>query len=94
MNNTITSFKDFTELDETTFKKVTRIRGGKVQRNIKVASKPGFRMQGGKAVKMKPAEKRARKKALRVTVRKRKAKQALINIKTAKSNKLRSMKGF
>ena len=91
------SFKEFSndpEIREQLVQKVTRIRGGKVQRQHKVASKPGFKMQGGKVVRMKPTEKRARKKALRITIRKRKAKQAEINKKTAKSNKLRSMKGF
>ena len=59
-------------------------RGGKRQVK-KVTDKAGFKMVGGKEVKMDAKEKMARKKAAKVSARKRKSKGAMIAKKRAKS---------
>ena len=59
------------QLDE--IKKIkARVRGGKIQRNVKVASKPGHKVVDGKEVKMKASERLARKKGAKKGARKRK----------------------
>ena len=60
------------------------VRGGKKMRK-KVTDKKGYKMVGGKEVKMKSDEIRARAKAGKVAARKRKSKGAQIAKKRAKS---------
>ena len=58
-------------LDE--IKKIkARVRGGKIQRNVKVATKAGHKIVDGKEVRMKASEKLARKKGAKKGARKRK----------------------
>ena len=59
------------QIDE--IKKIkARVRGGKIQRNVKVATKPGQKIVDGKEVKMKASEKLARKKGSKRGAKKRK----------------------
>lgn len=64
------SFKDF--LDEATWQKVNRVRGGKIQRRKMVSIRPGYRMQDGKLVRMTSTERRKRHLAQIRAARKRK----------------------
>jgi hypothetical protein len=64
------SFKEF--LDEATWQRVNRVRGGKIQRRKMVSLRPGYRMQDGKLVRMSPMEKRKRHLAQIRAARKRK----------------------
>ena len=80
------------ELDEGSFKKVTRIRGGKLQRRVKVAAKKGYTVRDGKVVRMKASERLKRKKAAKIAARKRKAKMAQSLRKRKKSLRLRKMR--
>jgi len=65
-------FKEFFELDEASWAKVNRVRGGKVQRRKMVSQRPGYRIQAGKLVRMSAAEKRKRHLAQIKAARKRK----------------------
>ena len=63
------------QIDE--IKKIkARVRGGKIQRNVKVATKPGHKIVDGKEVKMKASERLARKKGQKKGARKRKSGKA------------------
>ena len=64
------------------------VRGGKKMRK-KVTDKKGFKMVGGKEVKMGAKEMMARKKAGKIAARKRKSKGAQIAKKRAISMKKR-----
>jgi len=64
------------------------VRGGKKMRK-KVTDKKGYKMVGGKEVKMDAKEKMARAKAAKVAARKRKSKGAQIAKKRAMSMKKR-----
>ena len=64
------------------------VRGGKKMR-IKTTDKKGYKMVGGKEVKMGAKEMMARKKAAKVSARKRKSKGAQIAKKRAISMKKR-----
>ena len=64
------------------------VRGGKEMRK-KVTDKKGFKIVGGKEVKMGAKEMMARKKAAKVSARKRKSKGAQIAKKRAISMKKR-----
>ena len=64
------------------------VRGGKKMRK-KVTDKKGYKMVGGKEVKMDAKEKMARAKAGKVAARKRKSKGAQIAKKRAMSMKKR-----
>lgn len=81
-------------LQEATFKRVNRVRGGKVQKRKKVAAKPGYTLRGGKVVKMKASEKLKRKRGAKKAARKRKGKSAQIQRKRKKSMKKRSARGL
>lgn len=63
------------QLDEAPRVKIVkaRVRGGKVQRRVKVATQTGYTMRGGKVTRMAPAERRNRKMAARRAKLKRKA---------------------
>ena len=82
------------ELMEATFKRVNRIRKGKVQRRKKVSTKKGFTFRGGKLVKMSASEKLARKKGQRVGSKKRRAKLSTSLRKRKISLRKRKSKGF
>jgi len=71
-----------------------RIRGGKLQRRKKVATRPGYTIRGGKLVRMSPAERRKRKLGARKGKMKRKAKSAISNRKRAISLKKRQRLGL
>ena len=79
-------------LDE--FKKVDRIRGGKLQKRVKVATKPGYKMVDGKEVRMKASEKLARKKGAKKGAKKRKSKIPGSLRQRKKSLRLRKMKNL
>ena len=79
-----------TTLDE--FKKVDRIRGGKLQKKVKVATKLGHKMVDGKEVRMKASEKLKRKKGAKIAARKRKGRGAQSLRKRKKSFRLRKMR--
>ena len=79
------SFKEFvdqSEVNETTFKRVSRIRKGKKQLMHKVATKIGFKMTKNGPKRMPPTEKRKRKRAAI-----KREKRGNLNIKRAKSRK-------
>lgn len=59
-------------LDEANWQRVNRVRGGKIQRRKMVSTRPGYRMQDGKLVRMSPLEKRKRHLAQIKAARKRK----------------------
>lgn len=82
-------------LDEARVKVVkARIRGGKIQRRVKVATQPGYTIRGGKPVKMKAAERLRRKIAQKKGARKRKAEGARAKIKAMRSRKKRKSLGL
>ena len=79
------SFKEFvdqSEVNETTFKRVSRIRKGKKQLMHKVATKIGFKMTKNGPKRMPPTEKRKRKRAAI-----KREKRGNLNIKRAKRRK-------
>lgn len=81
-------------LDEATFKRVTRVRGGKVQRRKKVADKPGYKVKDGKVVRMKASERLKRKRGAKKSARKRKGKKSQIARATKRSMRKRKSKGL
>lgn len=62
-----------------------RIRAGKVQRRVKKSAVPGLTLRGGKLVRMKPSERRARKIGARRAKIKRRAKLARALMKRKRS---------
>jgi hypothetical protein len=92
-------FKDFIslseeELDEARLIKVDRIRAGVVQRRKIVSATPGYKVLGGKLVRMSSQEKMHRKMAQRKAARKRAPKLALILRKRTKSLRKRTSAGL
>jgi hypothetical protein len=92
-------FKDFIslseeELDEARLIKVNRVRAGVVQRRKIVSATPGYKVLGGKLVRMSSQEKMHRKMAQRKAARKRAPKLALILRKRTKSLKKRTSAGI
>jgi hypothetical protein len=74
--------------------KIRRIRGGKMQK-LFVSTKKGFRMQGGKVVKMKQTERRKRRIAAKKRMRKLRGKQGMIKRRrnlSLKKRRARSIK--
>lgn len=71
-----------------------RIRGGKVQRKVKVATVAGYTMRGGKVTKMKASERLHRKIAQKKGARKRKAVQARAKIHAMRSRRKRKSLGL
>lgn len=63
-------FKEF--LDEALFKRVSRVRSGKIQRRHVVSNRPGYKVVDGKVVRMSPLERRKRHLAQIKAARKRK----------------------
>lgn len=81
-------------LDEGNFKIVrARVRGGKVQRKKKVATRPGYTIRGGKLVRMSTKERQKRKMGARKGKVKRKAKAARAMIKRKRSMRKRQSLG-
>jgi len=92
-------FKDFIsmsdeQLDEAKFIKVNRIRNGVIQRRHIVSATPGYKIIGGKLVRMTSQEKMHRRIAQKKAARKRKPKLALILRKRKKSNLKRFSTGI
>lgn len=89
-------FKEFIseDLDEATLVKVNRIRGGKVQRRKLISTRPGYRVQAGKLVRMSSIERRKRHLAQVKAARKRKPMIARILRKRAVSIKRRKSAGI
>lgn len=92
-------FKDFIslseeEMDEAQFAKVNRVRAGQVQRRKLVSLTPGYKVIGGKLVKMSSQEKMHRKIAQRKAAMKRKPKLAIALRKRTKSLKKRTSAGI
>ena len=78
------TFKELTAEFVEAIKRKVVYRGGK--RVVKkVTDKDGYKMVGGKEVKMSPKEKIARKKAGKIAARKRKGQSAAIAKKRARS---------
>ena len=81
-------------LDEANFKIVrARVRGGKIQRKRKVATRPGYTIRGGKLVRMSSSERLKRKMAVRKGKAKRKAKMARSMMKRKRSMRKRQSLG-
>ena len=92
-------FKDFIslseeELDEARLVKVNRVRAGVVQRRKIVSATPGYKVLGGKLVRMSSQEKMHRRIAQRKAARKRAPKMAMILRKRTKSIKKRTSAGI
>jgi hypothetical protein len=92
-------FKDFIslseeEMDEARFAKVNRVRAGQVQRRKLVSLTPGYKVVGGKLVRMSSQEKMHRRIAQRKAARKRAPKLAMILRKRTKSIKKRTSAGI
>ena len=92
-------FKEFVslseeEVDEARFAKINRVRAGQVQRRKLVSLTPGYKVIGGKLVRMSSQEKMHRKIAQRKAARKRAPKLALILRKRTKSLKKRTSAGI
>ena len=93
------NFKDFIslseeEIDEAQFAKINRVRAGQVQRRKLVSLTPGYKVIGGKLVRMSSQEKMHRKIAQRKAARKRAPKLALILRKRTKSLRKRTSAGI
>lgn len=82
------------QLDEARLIKVDRIRNGVVQRRKIVSATPGYKIVGGKLVRMTSQEKMHRKLAQRKAARKRAPKIAMILRKRKKSNLKRFTTGI
>lgn len=82
------------ELDEARLIKVNRVRAGVVQRRKVVSATPGYKVLGGKLVRMSSQEKMHRRIAQRKAARKRAPKLASILRKRTKSLKKRTSAGL
>jgi len=92
-------FKDFIsllekEVDEAQFAKVNRVRAGQVQKRKLVSLTPGYKVLGGKLVRMSSQEKMHRRIAQRKAARKRAPKLSVILRKRTKSIKKRTAAGI
>ena len=92
-------FKDFIslsdeQLDEARFVKVNRVRAGVIQRRKVVSTTPGYKVLGGKLVRMSSQEKMHRRIAQLKAARKRAPKLALILRKRTKSLRKRTSAGL
>ena len=82
------------QLDEARLAKVNRVRAGVIQRRKVVSTTPGYKVLGGKLVRMSSQEKMHRRIAQRKAARKRAPKLALILRKRTKSLKKRTLAGL
>jgi hypothetical protein len=92
-------FKDFislseNEVEEARLVRVNRVRAGQVQRRKLVSATPGYKVLGGKLVRMSSQEKMHRRIAQRKAARKRAPKLALILRKRTKSLRKRTSAGI
>jgi hypothetical protein len=92
-------FKDFIslseeKLDEARLIKVNRVRAGVIQRRKVVSATPGYKVLGGKLVRMSSQEKMHRRIAQRKAARKRAPKMAMILRKRTKSIRKRTSAGI
>ena len=92
-------FKDFISLseeglEEARIVKVNRVRDGIIQRRKIVSATSGYKVLGGKLVRMSSQEKMHRRIAQRKAARKRAPKLALILRKRTKSLKKRTSAGL
>ena len=86
------SFSQF--LDEATWARINRVRGGQIQRRKIISQRPGYRMQDGKLVRMSSMEKRKRHIAQVRAARKRKPMMARILRKRKLSLRRRQSAGI
>ena len=82
------------QLDEAKIVKVNRVRAGVIQRRKVVSATPGYKVLGGKLVRMSSQEKMHRRIAQRKAARKRAPKLALILRKRTKSLRKRTSAGL
>ena len=82
------------QLDEARLAKVNRVRAGVIQRRKVVSTTPGYKVLGGKLVRMSSQEKMHRRIAQRKAARKRAPKLALILRKRTKSLRKRTSAGL
>ena len=82
------------QLDEAKLVKVNRIRNGVVQRRHAVSATPGYKIIGGKLVRMSSQEKMHRRISQRKAAMKRRPKLAVALRKRAKSIKKRFSTGI
>lgn len=93
-------FDDEEELDEAKsptgkrLARVSRIRGGVVQRRKIVTKKKGFKVVGGKVQRMSPLERKRRAMAQKKAARKRKGTMTRALRKRARSNRIRKSRGL
>ena len=92
-------FKEFldlneNEVEEAKLARVNRVRAGQVQRRKIVSATPGYKVLGGKLVRMSSQEKMHRRIAQRKAARKRAPKLALILRKRTRSLKKRTSAGI
>ena len=92
-------FKDFIslseeQLDEARLVKVNRVRAGVIQRRKLVSTTPGYKVLGGKLVRMSSQEKMHRRLAQVKAARKRAPKLALALRKRQKSLRKRTSAGL
>ena len=71
-----------------------RIRGGKVQRNVKVSNVKGFRMSHGRLTRMSASERLHRRRGARRAKIKLRSKKARIAMKRARSMRRRHSMGL
>lgn len=74
--------------------RVSRIRGGVVQRRKIVTKKAGYKVVGGKVQRMSPLERKRRAMAQKKAARKRKGTMARALRKRARSNRIRKSRGL
>lgn len=78
------------DLNEASFKRVTRIRNGKIQRRKKISTRKGYKLnKTGRLVRIKASEKRNRKRGARLGKRKRMAKKSRMLRKRKRSLRIR-----
>lgn len=92
-------FKEFldlneNEVEEAKLARVNRVRAGQVQRRKIVSATPGYKVLGGKLVRMSSQEKLHRKLAQRKAARKRAPKLAVILRKRKLSIRKRNTAGI
>ena len=92
-------FKEFlglneNEVEEAKLARVNRVRAGQVQRRKIISVTPGYKILGGKLVRMSSQEKLHRKLAQRKAARKRAPKLALILRKRTRSLRKRTSAGL
>jgi len=89
------SFKEFIAEAGPRIKRVrVRFRNGKIQRNVKVSNVKGYKMTGGRLVRMSTTERMHRKRGARKGKIKRRAKMARTLMKRSRTMRRRHSMGF